>query len=196
MAASAEVIDGDSLRLEGLAIRLHGIDAPEHDQVCSNHDRRNWPCGLAAGDYLSDLTRGREVICWKMDIDRYGRTVATCEVDGVDLGEAMVIEGLAWAYLRYSDAYAATEASAQRQGVGIWAADNLPAWDFRSSRHARSPERESCRIKGNISGSGTHIYHLPGTRDYDATRISEARGERWFCSEEDARAAGWRAPRH
>ena len=49
-----------------------------------------------------------------------------------------------------------------------------------------------CNIKGNISvRTGERIYHVPGGKFYDATRISLANGERWFCSEEEARAAGW-----
>jgi endonuclease YncB( thermonuclease family) len=52
-----------------------------------------------------------------------------------------------------------------------------------------------CRIKGNISDRGDRIYHVPGSRHYDRTRIDTARGERWFCSAADARAAGFRAPR-
>jgi len=50
-----------------------------------------------------------------------------------------------------------------------------------------------CRIKGNISDRG-RIYHLPGSESYDRTKIDTARGERWFCTEAEARAAGWRAP--
>ena len=51
----------------------------------------------------------------------------------------------------------------------------------------------SCNIKGNISyNSGEAIYHVPGQRDYERTRIRWSDGERWFCSETDARAAGWR----
>lgn len=50
-----------------------------------------------------------------------------------------------------------------------------------------------CDIKGNISiKSGERIFHVPGQRDYAETRISPGKGERWFCSEADARAAGWR----
>jgi hypothetical protein len=48
-----------------------------------------------------------------------------------------------------------------------------------------------CRIKGNISENG-RIYHVPGQRYYTATRINRLRGERWFCSEAEARSAGWR----
>ena len=51
----------------------------------------------------------------------------------------------------------------------------------------------SCTIKGNVSiSSGEHIYHVPGQRYYGTTVISPEFGERWFCSEQDARAAGWR----
>jgi hypothetical protein len=50
-----------------------------------------------------------------------------------------------------------------------------------------------CRIKGNVSYSGgERIYHVPGQHYYDETIIDWTRGERWFCSEADARAAGWR----
>ena len=53
------------------------------------------------------------------------------------------------------------------------------------------PSSADCRIKGNISSKG-RIYHLPGSGSYDQTQIDEARGERWFCTEAEARAAGWR----
>jgi hypothetical protein len=50
-----------------------------------------------------------------------------------------------------------------------------------------------CRIKGNISKHG-RVYHVPGSSSYDQIQIDESKGERWFCTEEEARAAGWRAP--
>ena len=52
-----------------------------------------------------------------------------------------------------------------------------------------------CDIKGNINGKGAKIYHVPGDVNYAKTRVDTDRGERWFCTEEEARAAGWRAPR-
>jgi hypothetical protein len=51
-----------------------------------------------------------------------------------------------------------------------------------------------CRIKGNISEAG-HIYHVPGSAHYSRTRVEPEKGERWFCTEEEAIAAGWRAPK-
>lgn len=57
--------------------------------------------------------------------------------------------------------------------------------------------RSKCNIKGNISyNSGQKIYHLPGMEDYQGTVIDKSRGERWFCTETDAIAKGWKkAPR-
>jgi len=49
-----------------------------------------------------------------------------------------------------------------------------------------------CLIKGNISSSGEKIYHVPGQRYYQSTEIDPARGERWFCTEDEAVANGWR----
>jgi hypothetical protein len=50
----------------------------------------------------------------------------------------------------------------------------------------------SCLIKGNIASDGEKIYHVPGGAFYDVTKISESKGERWFCTESEAQAAGWR----
>ena len=142
------------------------------------------------------------------DRDRYGRTVAVCTVAGVDLGAQLVEEGLARAYLDYGDDYAGVEVRARTERIGLWRGDADAPWDYRARQAAtRHPgyaplasgappveEGGDCRIKGNISSGGKRIYHLPGTRDYVRTRIDPARGERWFCDEAAARAAGWRPP--
>lgn len=54
---------------------------------------------------------------------------------------------------------------------------------------------EKCLIKGNINSKRQRIYHVPSSRHYEETRIDPARGERWFCTEDEAKAAGWRPPR-
>jgi hypothetical protein len=53
--------------------------------------------------------------------------------------------------------------------------------------------KSGCTIKGNISARGERIYHMPGSRDYERTRVNERAGERMFGSEDEAKAAGWRA---
>lgn len=57
---------------------------------------------------------------------------------------------------------------------------------------AASAQSADCVIKGNVSTKGERIYHVPGDEYYNDTRIQSSHGERWFCSEEEARAAGWR----
>lgn len=68
-------------------------------------------------------------------------------------------------------------------------------WDYAQTSHIPLLT-STCNIKGNISyNTGERIYHLPGQAYYEETRISTGNGERWFCSEEEARAAGWRKSR-
>jgi len=55
---------------------------------------------------------------------------------------------------------------------------------------------DTCLIKGNVSvDTGERIYHVPGQAFYDETVVNEAYGERWFCTEDEALAAGWRKSR-
>lgn len=69
--------------------------------------------------------------------------------------------------------------------------------DNRSQPPIEALTRPNCTIKGNISiETGRKIYHLPGMEDYESTTIIETEGEKWFCSESEAIAAGWsKAPR-
>jgi hypothetical protein len=54
-------------------------------------------------------------------------------------------------------------------------------------------EPQSCTIKGNISYKNDEkIYHVEGCQSYSRTVIDESKGEKWFCTEAEALAAGWR----
>ena len=85
--------------------------------------------------------------------------------------------------------------------VAVLATSALLYMDDSAAETAKSAFRQitsfgSCKIKGNISyNSGRKIYHVPGQHDYGNTVISVRRGERWFCTEEEARANGWRKAR-
>lgn len=111
----ARVIDGDGLVIEGRHIRLYGIDAFELRQICGAY-----ACGRASADALTNLIGGRPVACAEMDRDRYGRMVAACEAGGRDLGAAMVRQGHAVAYTRYSYRYVLEERAARRENAGAW----------------------------------------------------------------------------
>lgn len=193
LSGPARVIDGDTLDIAGERIRLFGIDAPEAGQVCQDGAGRAWDCGGHATARLQALALG-QVRCELRDQDRYGRLVARCTAGGTDLAGALVAEGAAFAYERYSRDYLGAEARARAAGRGIWSGiAERP--HLARARAGGDPGAAAaaggCAIKGNISERG-RIYHLPGTRAYAATRINEARGERWFCSQAEARAAGWR----
>lgn len=197
-ADRATVIDGDTIDVGSVRVRIHGIDAPELGQRCANGRGGAWPCGEHAVSRLAELVAAGPLSCRRVDVDQYGRVVAVCHVRGVDVGAQLVEEGLAWASRRYSDAYDRQEDAARRARRGVWRAETEPPWAFRDQRWrgaADTAPRRGCPIKGNITSKGEKVYHVPWSPWYDRTGIDEARGERWFCDEAEAAAAGWRPAR-
>ncbi|MEX0339481.1 MAG: thermonuclease family protein [Arenibacterium sp.] len=188
------VIDGDTWDVGQTRVRLFGIDAMERDQECQRPDKSAWACGV----WTTEMTRarygGRHATCRAIALDRYGRTVARCYIEGQDVGRAMVQDGLALAYRKYSMDYDLDEKRARVAGIGIHQGQVEAPAEYRARRVAE-PEPSGCVIKGNISSEGERIYHLPGQENYSRTRISLAKGERWFCSEREAQLAGWRRAR-
>ena len=201
LSGPAEVVDGDTLAIRGekTRIRLYGIDAPEGQQTCEDAAGQRYLCGSKASEALAALIgRNGRVSCEEEDRDRYGRVVAVCTVAGRSLNAEMVRQGWAVEYTQYSDGrFSGEEAEARRARRGLWAGTFVRPSEWRRGERlgseAPTGAERTCAIKGNISGSGK-VYHLPGSRGYAATRIDEAKGERWFCSEDEAQAAGWRAP--
>ncbi len=201
------VTDGDTVVIRDTRIRLHGIDAPESAQTCQDAAGKDYRCGQIAALALADRIGQAAVTCEPRDTDRYGRTVAVCRKGREDLNAWMVRRGHAIAYRRYAEDYVPAEAEAKASKRGIWAGTFQDPQDWRRERRAGGAETKpeaapaataaagGCQIKGNISAKGEKIYHLPGSSSYAKTRISEASGERMFCSEEEAKAAGWRPPR-
>lgn len=190
------VIDADTWDVGGDRVRLFGIDAPELDQSCTRKGGGDWPCGVWAADQVRARYDGAWATCDAVTTDRYGRTVARCAVGGRDAARQIVRDGWAFAYRRYSMDYDLDEKTAAVQGRGLHGSSTAAPADFRAGRQAQAqPAPGTCAIKGNISSKGERIYHVPGQEHYDRTRISPAKGERWFRSEAEARAAGWRRAR-
>jgi endonuclease YncB( thermonuclease family) len=96
----ASVVDGDTIEIHGMRIRLWGIDAPESTQLCRGDDSLQYRCGAEAAN--ATFIANRPVNCSPINRDRYGRTVATCTVGGGDLGERLVRQGLALDWPQYS----------------------------------------------------------------------------------------------
>lgn len=188
------VIDGDTLDVGRTRIRLEGIDAPEIGQKCQTAAGESWECGRQAAALLRKLAEQKDMACDRTGIDKYRRTLAICfGAEGININEAMVRAGLAWAFVKYSKEFVGVEAQARTHKVGVWQGTAEAPWDYRHEgwHVAEIKAPNGCAIKGNISAHG-HIYHMPWSPWYDRVKIDEAHGERWFCSEAEALAAGWR----
>ena len=196
LSGKAAVVDGDTLDINDTRIRLHGIDAPESGQKCANKSGGEWRCGQSATKALSRLVDGKTVFCANLKDDRMGRFVASCKVANLDIGAAMVGSGNAWAFVKYSQDYVSLEDAARKARRGIWQGTAQRAWEFRAERWKVEGQvaPRNCPIKGNVSPRG-RVYHAPWSRDYARTKVKPEEGDRWFCSEADALAAGFRAPR-
>ena len=96
----------------------------------------------------------------------------------------MVDQGMALAYRSYSNDYVDNEAAAKASSKGMWEGKFIEPWKWRTgTRLANQVDVGECNIKGNINSKGVKIYHVPSARYYTDTKINEANGERWFCTE-------------
>ena len=121
MSAPVRVVDGDMLGMNGVRIRLWGIDAPEIRETCEGKDGRTYECGRDSAAVMRELTRGRLVTCDDRGRDRYGRVVAACRTESGEINAAIVRRGWAVDWPRYSHGrYQAEEQAARAGGLGIW----------------------------------------------------------------------------
>lgn len=133
----ATVIDGDTIDIQGERIRLNGIDAPETAQVCLNSQQKPYRCGANAAQALDKLlAASRPTRCDFVERDRYGRFVGDCyRADGAKVAAVLVRNGWALDWPRYSrGAYADEQEMAQREGLGLWAGEFEPPWEWRAER--------------------------------------------------------------
>ena len=193
VSGRATAIDGDTLEIGGERVRLEGIDAPEAAQTCGRKWIGRWDCGRAATAVLKRLVDRRRIDCESMGRDKYGRVLGLCTADGRDINGEMVRSGHAWAFVKYSTRYQALESEAREAKVGIWQGEAQPAWVYREERWqvAETSAPKGCAIKGNVTSNG-RIYHAPWSAWYAKVKVEPAKGERWFCTEAEAVAAGFR----
>lgn len=199
ITGTARVLDGDTLDLSGVRIRLFGVDAPESAQTCTRPDGASWACGTEARQALERKLANQPLRCDKRDIDNYGRIVAVCSLGNEDINSWLAANGWVVAYRQFSLDYTDEEAAAKGARMNLWNGSFQPPEEFRraqgNNRSATTSTEANCKIKGNISTSGDRIYHVPGGEFYEQTMISAAQGERMFCSEQEAKSAGWRRSR-
>lgn len=193
------VIDGDTIEIEGgKKVRYIGIDTPE-----TVHPSKSVQCyGKEAAEKNKNFVEGKRVRLEKdiSETDKYGRLLryvylpaGKAGVGEVFVNKVLVQEGYAFSStyppdIKYQDVFLTVEKEAREASRGLWGSCGFIAG---VETKQTAPETD-CVIKGNISSSGEKIYHLPGQRYYNKTVISKSKGERWFCSEDEAIDGGWR----
>jgi endonuclease YncB( thermonuclease family) len=125
------IIDGDTVAINGVRVRLQGIDAPETEQFCLNDSGQPSECGKGVRDRLIEKSAGRAWTCKVMGKDIYSRSLARCYVGGEDIQKWMVRSGFALAYKHYSHDYVADEEAARKARAGLWSGAFIAPWDWR-----------------------------------------------------------------
>lgn len=220
-AANATVKDGATLQLAGVTYRLDGVDAPEFDQICLDDHADPWTCGVEARDQLTKLIGARGVHCEDVGADKTlpKRRTGLCTVDGEtsSLNQLLVRQGFALNFEPSAKgSFKDDEAAARNDRRGLWRGCFVAPQEFRHGkkdgtllgaacrsdkdreiRQVLFPEEPAappgCNIKAKFAvrarvTGNLGIYHLQGCRSYAPL----TKPDRWFCSEDDAQAAGFR----
>jgi endonuclease YncB( thermonuclease family) len=220
-AATATVRDGGTLQLGNMTYRLDGIDAPAFDQLCIDEHADSWTCGIEARDQLTKLIGGRQVHCDDLGVDPTfkKRRLGVCKVEGetTSLSQLLVRQGFALnVESSGTGRFKTEEARARDDRQGLWKGcfaapqefrrgkkdgallgGSCPADRDRQIREAIFPDElampPSCNIKGKFAvrarvTGNLGIYHLQSCRSYPGL----GNPDRWFCSEDDAQAGGFR----
>jgi len=220
-AATAIVKDGNTIQLGEVIYRLDGIDAPELDQTCIDDQADPWTCGVEAREQLIKLIGGRQVGCDDLGPDKTARKrhIGLCTVEGeaTSLNQELVRQGFALDFEPFAKGrFLQDEAGARDGRLGLWKGCFVAPQEFRLGqrdgslhgaacrtdrdrqiREALFPEDiampSDCSIKGKFAArarvtGNVGIYHLRACPSYPAI----TKPDRWFCSEDDAEAAGFR----
>jgi endonuclease YncB( thermonuclease family) len=220
-AANSAVRDAGTIDVGGVTYRLGNIDSPAPDQVCIDDHADNWACGADARDQLVGLIGGRDVRCEDSGLDatykKWHVGICTAGDDATSLNQLLIRQGFAVNLASAAQAkFGEDEADAKSNRRGLWKGCFVAPQEFRAGRkdgallggacrtdkdreirEALFPQETAmpsgCGIKGKyalrarVTGN-IGIYHLQACRSYPAL----TNPDRWFCSEDDARAAGFR----
>jgi endonuclease YncB( thermonuclease family) len=198
ISGRASAVAADTLRVGDRKVRLKDIEAPDANQRCprgsGRGSHRTWACGQEARETLQRLVQGKTVTCQVHASGGTNVVLGRCDAKGQDVGEALVRAGFVFAERGLMPAYGTAEAAAKGAKAGLWGASEpeRPAqWRDRLWAAAKRDAPDGCPIKGRVRGR-ERVYLLPWASNYHRVRISTRRGERWFCSQDEAEAAGWR----
>lgn len=204
-AKVTRVVDGDTLKVvfdgKEETVRLLLVDTPE----TVHRNKPVQPFGPEASQFAKDTLDGKNVEL-EIDVgerDKYGRLLVYLHVDGQMFNKMLLEKGyarVAYVYApntKHVDEFYQIQKATQKQAIGIWSIENYATEDtgFKEevvseetkNEQSRDPQSNNCTIKGNINSRGEKIYHTTDSPWYEVTKQEEM-----FCSEEDARKAGFR----
>ncbi len=195
----ASLVGADVVRLGDTTVRLAGIEVPDRDQRCirsgSGANAKSWACGEEAREATNRPIRSQALKCEVGEKSTSGVATGRCRAGTTDIAEALVRGGHVFAEAGLLSAYGKAENEAKSAKAGLWNSSAEPerpaAWRARLWAEAKQQAPEGCPIKGRVA-RGERVYVLPWSTEYAKARISKSKGERWFCTEEEAVAAGWR----
>lgn len=180
-ATVTSIVDGDTVHVAlpsgaTLVVRLDGIDTPE----------RGEPFSAQATRATRVLLFSNAATLTGTDVDRYGRLVARIRVGGVDVSEALVRQGLACHFTRYSSdrVLADAQVEAQRRAVGFWAPGAPRPSCANEGRASTPPAAPSGPFHGNTS---SRVFHAATCRNYNCRNCTAT-----FATAAAAEAAGFK----
>jgi micrococcal nuclease len=197
-----KVVDGDTIdvSINGTTerIRLIGINTPE-----TVDPRKPVECfGREASAKAKELLANKKVYLeadpTQGERDKYNRLLRYVFLeDGNSFNLLMIKEGYAYEYTydipyKYQVEYKQAQKDAQNGKIGLWGDICQNETTTTVSSTSSNNGASSCTIKGNINSTKEKIYHVIGCGSYEKTTIDESKGEKWFCSEQEALDAGWR----
>lgn len=193
-SARVEVVDGDTLSLNGRLVQLHGIDAPELGQTC-NHDGVEQHCGIIAARALHKLVNMTQGPLRCLSVGTYLQMeTMTCWAGHWDLARVLVADGYALVAPHGPSAYVEQEGEAREARLGLWNGDFMLPWEWRPGAASGAGPWRDCNVKAVVGTDGTRHFYVPLDEAYDAIALSPERGDTLFCSDEAAVGAGWSRP--
>jgi endonuclease YncB( thermonuclease family) len=194
----ATVVAGDVIRIGNTNIRLSGIEAPDANQKCLGANKKAWACGEAARNAVGRIVKNKTVRCELSGTDETGQALGSCLTvntgSSQNLAAELVKEGAVFSAGGLFAGFGTLEAEAKAKKLGLWRGEAEKPSEYRAKvwEAAAKAAPDGCPIKGQVAGDAK-TYVLPWSPEYNAVRVRATRGERWFCSEVEAQAAGWKA---
>lgn len=194
--ADVTVIDGDTLQIDSRIFNLAGVDAPELGQRCLIEEKE-WRCGLEAALALRKLTAFGSVTC--ATEEKGQRVTGLCHVANKELGVVLLEQGYVVALDDATPTYKSAQGHAREAKLGLWRGAFVPPEKWRTGERLPGEITDTtfCVVKAVITDKEQKIFYIPSDEIYDSVTVDPARGERMFCSDDEAILQGWnRFPRN